>query len=246
MTMLGHKQSAASCKKIGDGNRGQKRSPEQCQQMSARMTGSKHPMFGKHHTKETKKKMRLARLGKPGHPISKGQKYKISVALSGRTHSAEHRRNQGLSMQGKRFTEAYKAKLSKVRCKLIAEGKVNSPPLSFIHGYFSSKKNNSKLYYASSYELTAFKLLEQMSKVQSFQRCPFSILYQFKGDNHRYMPDILIIYTDGTQEVVEVKPRVFVNDPIVVAKTKAAKVFCSSKGLAFSIWTEDHLSKKAS
>lgn len=54
--------SAASHKKSADAQRGRKMTPEQLERHRAAMTGAGNGFFGKHHTEETKTKIRLAKL----------------------------------------------------------------------------------------------------------------------------------------------------------------------------------------
>lgn len=55
--------------------------------------------IGKHHSKETKRKMGLAHKGKHH---SEATKKKMSIAMKGRKYSEEHRRNHSLAKKGDR------------------------------------------------------------------------------------------------------------------------------------------------
>jgi len=101
-------------------------------------------------------------------------------------------------------------------------------------GMFYSEKNKQYIRYQSSFELAAYSLLEQMSKVISYKR-PTYVLYEFEGKVRKYYPDILIKYIDGTSEIVEVKPKGLISLPKNQAK------FSAMKNDNFSIWTEDTL-----
>lgn len=99
--------SDETCQKIANANRGKKR-PE----LSKRMSGENHPMFGKRHTDETRqkiskansgktrttdarRKMSESRRGQKGHFLGKRHtgeaRQKISDTLRGKPKSAEHR-----------------------------------------------------------------------------------------------------------------------------------------------------------
>lgn len=81
------------------------------QAMHLRMSGRKHPMFGKKHTSETKQKISKAlkgrnvwNKGKLGLKMNEETKQKISKALKGKpkpSFSEEHRRKIGLSSIGR-------------------------------------------------------------------------------------------------------------------------------------------------
>jgi hypothetical protein len=115
----------------------------------------------------------------------------------------------------------------------------NTPvPVKTKHYY--SEKNKEELYYHSLYELEAFYKLEKSLDVKSYDRCRFSIPYEWNGCR-RYVPDISILYQDGKQEIVEVKPNFRLVEERTKAKIEAAEKFCESKGMGFSVWTEDHI-----
>lgn len=132
--------------------------------------------------------------------------------------------------------------------KFMKYDKYRNPARQFIHGhnynsgryvgYFYSEKNKKNIRYRSSWELTAYQLLEVMSKVSSYTNEPFYVNYEFQGDIKRYYPDILIRYTDNTSEIVEIKPSFLVKLPRNQAKFSAIKKQYDN----FSIWTENNLS----
>ena len=103
-------------------------------------------------------------------------------------------------------------------------------------GMFYSEKNKQHIHYQSSFELSAYSILEQMSNVISYKR-PDYVFYEFEGKIKRYYPDIFIRYSDGTSEIVEVKPKDLISYPKNQAKFSAIKLQCDN----FSIWTEDRL-----
>lgn len=108
-------------------------------------------------------------------------------------------------------------------------------------GVFYSQKNQKDIKYDSSMELGAYLILEQLSKVKSYDRCKFSIDYTFKDGLHRYIPDIDVIYTDDTREILEIKPEYLLEDEINIAKFNTAKEYCNKNNLLFSVWTENTL-----
>lgn len=90
--------------------------------------GEKNPFWGKHHSEETKQKIREAKIGKKLGPSSEERKLKISKANKGRKRSLEFRKhmskiqqNGKAHFQGRCHSEKTKEKL---REKL---GGVNSP-----------------------------------------------------------------------------------------------------------------------
>ncbi len=85
---------------------GFKHSNESKRKISEAMSGEKHPTYGKHWPEETRRKMSLAKKGKPAHnkgkAVATSTKRKISVALSGEKHP----------MYGKHLSDITKLKIS--------------------------------------------------------------------------------------------------------------------------------------
>lgn len=85
-------------------------------------SGGNNPFYGKHHSKESKKRMSLAKKGKhlsPNTEFKKGfkpffsdeHKKKISNSLKGRKHSEETKRKIGEKSKGRKHTEEFKKRM---------------------------------------------------------------------------------------------------------------------------------------
>lgn len=100
---LSGKHSEETKLKIGNSNKGKKRSVEQIENMSIAMkgkfSGEKHPMYGKKHKKDSLIKMSEA---------SKGNKNML-----GKNHSEESKQKISNSLKGFKHTEESKIKISK-------------------------------------------------------------------------------------------------------------------------------------
>ncbi len=130
----------------------------------------------------------------------------------------------------------------KTRDKISIANVINlSKGKSWKRGYFYSHKNGKKIHYRSSYELTAYEILEQMSKVKNYEIEPFGINYKFFGAIRRTVPDILITYTDGSKELIEVKSEWNLKDKRTNCKIWAMNDYAVSKSWLFNIWTEKQL-----
>jgi len=141
-------------------------------------------------------------------------------------------------MKGKQKTLKTREKMSEAMVIRFQNGKNTGYGKQ---GNFFSKKNNKKLHYRSSYELVAYQILEQMSKVQTYEVEPFGIPYQYKGEYHTTIPDLLITYTDGVKELIEVKPCWKLEDDQEQTKLNVMKFYSRRRGMDFSVWTEKEL-----
>ena len=190
------------------------------------------------------------------------KKFIVGHTHRGITETEEHKKKIGLGNKGKIVPKAVGLKISKAKKgKKIKpnseEGKKNKSQArkKFLQnnpwklsgfsygkqGHFFSKKNNKKLHYRSSYELVAYQILEQMSKVQTYEVEPFGIPYQYKGEYHTTIPDLLITYTDGVKELIEVKPCWKLEDDQEQTKLNMMKFYSRRRGMDFSVWTEKEL-----
>ena len=66
--------------------------------LKGKYCGEKHPMYGKHHSKETKQKMSKAHIGKY---LSEEHKQKISASAKGKHHSEETKQKMSKTKTGK-------------------------------------------------------------------------------------------------------------------------------------------------
>jgi len=143
----------------------------------------------------------------------------------------------------KKFSDPKERELQSKRVsKAVLDMKMNDlRNYKYQSGYFYSDKNGKDLYYRSSYELVAYKILEQMSKVVSYEVEPFYIPFFYDNYIHRTIPDILVIYTDGTKELIEVKPFGRLKEKDVRVRIEAMEDYALVNNLDFSIWTEKEL-----
>lgn len=109
-----------------------------------------------------------------------------------------------------------------------------------IKGIFISAKSGKSMRYQSRWELHLLKLLEDDIDVVSFQSQPFSIEY-LRGDTgriHRYTPDVLVEFRDGSKTLIEVKPYYQVETELNQSKFKSALQYCNENGLNWQVMTE--------
>lgn len=211
-------QSIKHKQNLSNSLKGKKRTEKFKQNISEKFSGENHPFYGKHHTEETKQKIRRTEKNLKRIPWNKG---KTGV-----------------------YSEDTLNKMSESISKIYVEnGGINTGYRGTKKGKFFSKKNNKDIFYGSSYELRAFNILEQIAEVENYDRCSFYIPYNFKGSNKKYIPDIEVNYKDGTKEIIEVKPKALISIGKNSFKFEALKNYCLDKGFCFSIWDETFLFK---
>jgi len=213
----GRRHSEASILKMRSVKLGKRLSDETKKKIGLSQIGRISPMLGKKHSPETKMKMSVKR---------KGRKPCLGKIAW----------NKGIPR-----TDEVKRKISeKYFLREIHNQNHNS-----LRGRFFSPKNNCEILYESSYELLAFKILEQLSEVKKYSRCNFVIPYFSESSTKKYMPDIIVTYMDGKSEVIEVKPQWALGRKDNILKIKAAKKYCAENDLTFSVWTENQLFAEA-
>ena len=80
--------------------------------LKGKMAGEKHPLYGKHHSKEAKEKMSIAQTGKH---LTEETKRKISNANTGKHHTEETKRKISEGNKGKIVSEESKKKMSEAQ-----------------------------------------------------------------------------------------------------------------------------------
>lgn len=89
----------------------------------------------------------------------------------------------------------------------------------------------------SNIEYETFRRLDHNPDVKIFIPEPFAIPYEYKGEYHKYIPDLFILYKDSSQKIVEIKHIPEITLPKNKAKLTAAKKYCYSKKMNFEIWS---------
>jgi hypothetical protein len=110
-------------------------------------------------------------------------------------------------------------------------------------GKFYSNKNDKKFSYRSSWELVFFKYLETQTNILSYDVETLRIAFHYRRRNRNYIPDVLIHYSDGSKELIEIKPERFKGYAINRAKFAAAEVYCRQNNIKFKVITETTLKK---
>lgn len=96
----------------------------------------------------------------------------------------------------------------------------------YVQGTYYSLKNECNIPYRSSYELAYLYQLEKNQNVLSYIYEPFDLYYTDSCRNQKiYKPDFMLLYIDGSMEIVEVKPTSMLGDFNVKAKANAARSY---------------------
>lgn len=102
--------------------RGYKHSEETKETISLACSGKNHPMFGKHHSEEAKKKLFLFNIGKK---LSEETRRKMSLSRTGRKFSEEVKKKMSAARKGIVFSEEHKRNLSIAKQNMPEEVKKN-------------------------------------------------------------------------------------------------------------------------
>lgn len=96
----------------------------------------------------------------------------------------------------------------------------------YIQGNFYSKKNAESFPYKSSYELAYLHQLETDNEVIKYLYEPFELYYNdVNGKQRIYRPDFMILYTNGSIEITEVKPKIMLKDFDVQSKARSCRLY---------------------
>ena len=170
---------------------------------------------------------------KTGSGNSQYGKERVGVMKFARSHVKNFSRN---------FTEETKAKMSKSRATLIAEGKITITSFNRgVKSWYFSTKNQEKFYADSKLELFRMTQLDCDENIISWdKRHGIKINYIFKNQEKYCVPDFLIKLKNGTTIVEEVKGRI---TEVELIKKEAIKNYCSDNNLGFSFLTQKELNK---
>ena len=122
----------------------------------------------------------------------------------------------------------------------------------------------SQVIYRSLWERQTFKWCDENPEILRWSSEELAIPYISKtdGKRHKYYPDLMITYNNGTTVIVEIKPKRQTKPPpkprkktrryikevyaygMNTSKWEYAKEYAKDRGWKFEIWTEDTLKSK--
>lgn len=113
----------------------------------------------------------------------------------------------------------------------------------FKQGKYQSSKSGKTFTYRSGMEKRTFELLDEYNEVLSYDSEPFQIDYIYRGQAHKYIPDILVHFMNGDKEIWEIKPSDQTNLEINQCKWAAAEDACKIRNWKFQVYTEQRINK---
>jgi len=192
-------------------------------------------------------------------PVSNETKRKISLSRQGRKDTPEvaERKRQTLAsvcnwMEGVPYDDPRRVRqreahrvamrrpevreaISKVRVQQIQAGGF------YDRGYYDSIKCG-RVYFMSGWELRRWQELDADTTVSSYLRSPCAIPYLWQNSLHRYVPDVLITYMDGSKVLEEIKPLKLLENKHkgqeqLLAKTAAGRTFAATQGWGWRVYS---------
>lgn len=114
------------------------------------------------------------------------------------------------------------------------------------NGLFYSNKMQRGIPFKSAYEYKFYKILEADKNVECYIAEPFSVPYVSSlGKKRIYIPDVIVLYTDATIDIFEIKPKEMLANADVQNKANAAKIWLRNNvkdyKVTFKFVTEDQL-----
>lgn len=170
-----------------------------------------HPWTGRRHSEETKQRLK-------------------TVASDGR------RKGKGNGMYGRTHTEETRAKMSEAKARLIMSGQFR-PHAGHKKGYYTSTRTGKECFFRSSWEEALMKHLDVDPTVMTWEYESFRISYTYNDNLRWHVPDFLITRADGTSQLLEVKPKEFVESERVKLKAEACLAWCAQNGVTYQVVT---------
>lgn len=111
-------------------------------------------------------------------------------------------------------------------------------------GTYTSTKMGVNMTYRSGWELAYFQYLDACDDVAQFFSESIKIPYVSSvraKKTRNYIPDLYVVYADGTRRLIEIKPRSKLLQRTNLKKFSAAREWCTTQGMEFIVLTEVEL-----
>lgn len=129
----------------------------------------------------------------------------------------------------KQISKKFHKSQNSIRNALIKNGFPPKTPLQIFSKKFGHIGTYKNLLFRSLMELSFILDNENAYNIESAEK--FKIPYFFNGKNRKYYPDFLL----NNSTIVEIKPKSYWYDEIILAKNSAAIKFCEQNNFTFKI-----------
>lgn len=175
---------------------------------------------GKHHSEESKEKLREAKKLNPPTGEKNG--------MFGRSHTKEAREKMSESNS----------------LGIISGSRKTYGKNGHVRGEYETKTKKIH-HYRSSWELATMEHLDVNPNVSSWDYECIRIPYYYENNKRWYVPDFLIEFSDGRKEIWEIKPKELIDTTANKLKTEAALKFCPENGINdYYVLTRDELESR--
>lgn len=212
--------------------------PELAKLISEKISGENNYFYGKHHSEETKQKLRekSKQNWEDQNSIFNSEEYRQNL-------SEGHLRTWREIKQDKERCAKISEEQSIRSTEMILSGKILSyGSKKHKKGFYHNNKNNIDIYYVSSWEESFMRLCDDIGEINKFDKVRFFIKYiDSFGQQRRYIPDFFI----NEKIIIEIKPKLMLNRFNNQNKFSACMSYCLENDLRFIIITEDELNKES-
>lgn len=146
---------------------------------------------------------------------------------------------------GKHHTEIARQKMRDARSQLITAGKMNWAIFGHKAGVYVSQKIGKSVYFRSSWEEATMRWLDANIDVVTWDYECIRIPYRYDHHKRWYIPDFVVTFQDGHQEMWEIKPKEFIGAEKIRMKTEAAQEYCQRESISsYVILSRDELQQR--
>jgi hypothetical protein len=194
---------------------------------------------GRSWNEATKAKISAAHLGRKDSPETAAKKRaalaRVCAWTVGVPYDDPRRVRQRKAVADAMRRPEVRERCSIVRTKMIQSGRYYS------RGYYQSPKAG-RVYYMSGWELRRYKEFDADPCVACYSVQPCSIPYLWDGSTHRYIPDVLVEYVDGSKVLEEIKPLQIVERDAqgsgrIAVKLRAGETFAQQQGWGWRLFS---------
>jgi hypothetical protein len=194
---------------------------------------------GRKPSDATRKKMSEAKRGKGNSFYGRSHSDDARSRIS---QSSKRFKGENNPFFGRRHDDETRRRMSASRARGIAEGRINCEKNGRGRkGWHVSSRDGTSQRFDSMLELFRMQQLDVDACVSSWtKRHGITIPYEVDGVTRNYVPDFLIVMSDGRRIIEEVKGR----DARGAQKRTALQAFCEREGMESRWTTQDVLEKE--